>query len=348
MSQKYEKLKSLLKELFQLDQPDLDFGLYRIMHAKAGEVTQFLDKDLLPQVKQAFGLYQTADKAEIEKELAKVVASVQAAGMDPQQSPKVQELRVKLATEAVDLAALENEVHDYLYSFFRRYYSDGVLLPRIKRIAYSDSWKDSKPENANSRSQFVKILRLESYEDTLNNLDILCTPVQRSLLDTAEARGADRLREQYMLRYMLDVETRGSQSLLNVQAFMDPTAYKLKVKRPGTDETREVNVDLLETFNWLIGLTVQHIAAPQTFSASVQRDSEKRLQIKGRLNPLPKGEGGRQEVVVSHGDGHHARRPQDADHLAQTPWRRDARRGRTGQRGARRMVHQTGLQQQGP
>ena len=54
MSQKYEKLKTLLKELFQLDQPDLDFGLYRIMHAKAAEVTQFLDKDLLPQVKEAF------------------------------------------------------------------------------------------------------------------------------------------------------------------------------------------------------------------------------------------------------------------------------------------------------
>ena len=50
MSQKFEKLKTLLKELFQLDQPDLDFGLYRIMHAKSAEVTQFLDKDLLPQV----------------------------------------------------------------------------------------------------------------------------------------------------------------------------------------------------------------------------------------------------------------------------------------------------------
>jgi hypothetical protein len=37
MSQKYEKLKTLLKELFQLDQPDLDFGLYRVMHAKSAE-----------------------------------------------------------------------------------------------------------------------------------------------------------------------------------------------------------------------------------------------------------------------------------------------------------------------
>jgi hypothetical protein len=61
-NQKYEKLKNLLKELFQLDQPDLDFGLYRIMHAKSAEITQFLDNDLLPQVKQAFDLYKDADR----------------------------------------------------------------------------------------------------------------------------------------------------------------------------------------------------------------------------------------------------------------------------------------------
>ena len=41
MSQKYEKLKTLLKEL---DQPDLDFGLCRVMHAKSAEVSQFVDK----------------------------------------------------------------------------------------------------------------------------------------------------------------------------------------------------------------------------------------------------------------------------------------------------------------
>jgi adenine-specific DNA-methyltransferase len=84
---------------------------------------------------------------------------------------------------------------------------------------------------------------------------------------------------------MLDVETRGSQSLLNVQAFRDPTAYKLKVKRPGSDESSEVNVDLLETFNWLIGLKVQQIGASQTFAAAFSRDSEKRLRLKGRIRP---------------------------------------------------------------
>jgi adenine-specific DNA-methyltransferase len=61
MSQKFEKLKTLLMELFQLDKPDLDFGIYRVMHAKSAEVSQFLDKDLLPQVNAAFRQYQTAD-----------------------------------------------------------------------------------------------------------------------------------------------------------------------------------------------------------------------------------------------------------------------------------------------
>jgi adenine-specific DNA-methyltransferase len=124
MSQKYEKLKTLLKELFQLDQPDLDFGLYRIMHAKSAEVTQFLDKDLLPQVKEAFGLYRTADKVELEKELTKAIEQARALGADPETLPKVKELRQKLADEAVDVGALENEVYDHLFGFFRRYYSD--------------------------------------------------------------------------------------------------------------------------------------------------------------------------------------------------------------------------------
>src|SRR5436190_238863 len=102
MTQKFEKLRTLLKELFQLDHPDLDFGLYRIMHAKSAEVTQFLDKEFLPQVKQAFGLYKTSDKAELEKELAKVIEQAQNLGAAPETLPKIKELRAKLANDAID------------------------------------------------------------------------------------------------------------------------------------------------------------------------------------------------------------------------------------------------------
>ncbi len=167
---------------------------------------------------------------------------------------------------------------------------DTVLLPRIKKVTFTPEWNDGKPkrlatpEEAERSPRIVKVVRLESYEDALNNLETRRTAAQQLMFDTADSQGADGLKEQYILRYMLNVETRGSQSLLNMRALTDPTAYKLKVKRPGSlDESRNMSIDLLETFNWLIGLSVQHIAAPQMFSAAFERDSEKRLRLKERL-----------------------------------------------------------------
>ena len=130
MSQRYEKLKTLLSELFQLDQPDLDFGLYRVMHAKSAEVSQFLNKDLLPQVQAAFGQYKSADKAELEKELSKVITGIETGGMNPDDSPIVKKLRARLSSDAVDIGALESEVYDHLFSFFRRYYAEGDFLAK--------------------------------------------------------------------------------------------------------------------------------------------------------------------------------------------------------------------------
>ena len=118
MSQQFEKLTTLLKELFQLDRPDLDFGFYRIMHAKSAEITQFLERDLLPQVQEALSQYKSADKAKLEQELAETVAQAHKLGADPDTLPKVVDLRRRSAEEAVDLNALEAEVYDHLYSFF--------------------------------------------------------------------------------------------------------------------------------------------------------------------------------------------------------------------------------------
>ena len=163
-------------------------------------------------------------------------------------------------------------------------YFDELCLPRIMKALGASEWDAGTPINRRgSKRTGFSYIRLESYEDTLNNLEIRRSEKQQLLLDAPEAQGADGLREQYILRYLLDVETLGSPSLLNVRAFTDPTAYKLKVKRPGSDESREVNVDLLETFNWLIGLTVRQIAAPQAFSAAFERDGEGRLRLKDRL-----------------------------------------------------------------
>lgn len=171
-------------------------------------------------------------------------------------------------------------------------YFDTVLKPRIQKVVYSKDWKDGKPVSREGISHCFKYLRLESYEDVLNNL------VFRE--DDARERALDdnpELRRDYLLNYFLDVETQGSQSLLNIAAFRDPFAYQMWIKKPGSESQTLQSVDLVETFNWLIGLWVSHMAAPQGFCAEFVRetdpdlpqDQNTRLLCK-RLKPDAQGE----------------------------------------------------------
>lgn len=138
MSNNYEKLKKVLAEVFQLDQADLDFGIYRIMNQKRGEITRFLEKDLLPQVKQAFAQYKPADKVEVQKELDDAIQQAKNLGANPDDLPKVKELKAKVAS-SVDLTGLENEVFSHLTNFFRRYYDKGDFISqrRYKEGVYA-------------------------------------------------------------------------------------------------------------------------------------------------------------------------------------------------------------------
>src|SRR5579864_4302470 len=105
----YDKFRKLLAELFMFDQADLDFGIYRIMNAKRDEITRFLETDLLPQVHEALGELEQADRAVIEADLAKAIEQAKALGADPESLPKVKELRQQLS-EKTDIEALESEV----------------------------------------------------------------------------------------------------------------------------------------------------------------------------------------------------------------------------------------------
>lgn len=42
MTDNQKKLMSILREMFQFDQSDLDFGIYRIMRMKRDEVNRFI------------------------------------------------------------------------------------------------------------------------------------------------------------------------------------------------------------------------------------------------------------------------------------------------------------------
>lgn len=155
-----EKLRNLLQELFQMDRADLDFGIYRIMNQKRDEVVRFLDKDLLPQVQEAFKHYKSADKSVIQGELDKAVEQARNLGVDPESTSKVKELRQQLAVSAVNVTALENEVFSHLFNFFRRYYSEGdfISLRRYKEGVYAIPYEgeEVKLHWANADQYYVK------------------------------------------------------------------------------------------------------------------------------------------------------------------------------------------------
>jgi len=131
-------------------------------------------------------------------------------------------------------------------------YFDTVLLPRIKKVTFTPEWKDGKPkriataEEAERSPRIVKVIRLESYEDALNNLTFEEQGGQQAL---------EPFRDDYLLSYMLKWETRQSETLLNVEQLQAPFSYKLHLHRDG--ETRQRTVDLPETFAYLLGLDVQ-------------------------------------------------------------------------------------------
>lgn len=119
-----------------------------------------------------------------------------------------------------------------------------VTKPRLEKVIYTPEWKDGKPISRNGISQCFKYIRLEQYEDTLNNLEI-----KKQQTDWRD----DEFHESYMLSYMLDTETRDS--LMNLEMFVNP--FNMSLKTTKDNELVETKVDMVETFNYLIGLNVE-------------------------------------------------------------------------------------------
>lgn len=145
-------------------------------------------------------------------------------------------------------------------------YFESVTKERVQKVIYSEDWKDGKPIGRKGISHCFKYIRLEQYEDTLNNL-----VVKNNTWMEQEGEFFDG----YMLGYLLDTETKDS--LFSLQWFTNPWNIKLKITR--NNETKEERIDLIETFNFLIGLNVQRMAYPKTDICVVEGYNRKNEHI---------------------------------------------------------------------
>jgi len=156
-------------------------------------------------------------------------------------------------------------------------YFSTVLKPRIAKVIYSPEWKDGKAQvHGKGTSALVKYFTLESYEDALNNLP---APTGELLAH------ADPATKAALITYSLDLEL--GPNLLNLDAFRDPWGYSINAQPAGEAEIRPHRVDLVETFNYLLGLKVKAYGPIERYTADFERskhaDNLGRLKVAGRL-----------------------------------------------------------------
>jgi adenine-specific DNA-methyltransferase len=144
------KLQELLRELFQLEFADLDFGLYRLLHLKRQELEAFLTEQLPRRAEEAFKSMAGQERSILEKEVSELAERIQkdisadalldsgepnrghpgfkakfGQGLLDAYDAKRQQLQGIQVSEAQ-----QAEVFNHLHAFFSRYYEAGDFIPR--------------------------------------------------------------------------------------------------------------------------------------------------------------------------------------------------------------------------
>lgn len=135
---------------------------------------------------------------------------------------------------------------------FGNYFETDALY-RMKHVLAGQSRREPCGISKDVKWQgggFFKYQILEQYEDTLDNIEL-----------KENQRAQELFKDEYLLKYFLDYETRESPYLLNIDMLKNPFAYKLKVNLEEVGEPQEEVVDIPETFNYLLGLKVKKIKA---------------------------------------------------------------------------------------
>ncbi|MDO4226584.1 restriction endonuclease subunit M [Neisseria sp.] len=127
MSQLVE-LTAKLKEIFQINRADLDFGIYRILNTRSQEIERYLSQTLPLAVKTALGTNQSEQITLWQNELAALQKTLEDAGVPLESSKKYQELQHKIEQAKKGSADHETAVYRHLLTFFSRYYDEGDFI----------------------------------------------------------------------------------------------------------------------------------------------------------------------------------------------------------------------------
>lgn len=138
------RFEDLLREVFQFDSADLDFGIYRILNRKRAAVEDFITSRLPSIVEQAFEGYRTVEKSTAEASVAEIAARIRetlgSGALDDEGKLVTEFEKLPIGREYADALGLLNrasvaeEIRDRVYNdlfvFFSRFYVDGDFMPK--------------------------------------------------------------------------------------------------------------------------------------------------------------------------------------------------------------------------
>ena len=81
MNERLNRFISLLKQIFELDKSDLDFGIYRVMNLRKTQIEEFLTQRLPQMVQETLAPFAQGSKEEIRAQMTQIEENVAAMGM---------------------------------------------------------------------------------------------------------------------------------------------------------------------------------------------------------------------------------------------------------------------------
>jgi adenine-specific DNA-methyltransferase len=76
VTENQQQLQQLLRDLFQFDVADLDFGIYRILNQRRDIIDDFIEEDLIQTVHSALEEVATEQRADLQEEVEEARAEV--------------------------------------------------------------------------------------------------------------------------------------------------------------------------------------------------------------------------------------------------------------------------------
>ncbi|MEW6572909.1 MAG: DNA methyltransferase [Bacillota bacterium] len=126
-------------------------------------------------------------------------------------------------------------------------YFDTVLLPRVKKVAFSDKWKDGRAQNGQGISHFIKYYELEQYEDVLRR---------------ARYEDADLFDNPYQDPYSQYVFLRDKKLLDNRETGQKVVEVDIEKEEVRVDLSKLYEgIDLAETLSCVTGKWIKRITA---------------------------------------------------------------------------------------